>query len=81
MPSGCSARIAKLDAAIEQMKDIMRLAGMAVTGGLPVNASVEAKVLWPHCLGDVRKVDDKGQAMWREVHDLIAEFQEQRHYA
>jgi len=54
---------------------------MAVTGGLPINASVEAKVLWPHCLGDVRKDEDKGQKMWREVNDLIIEFQEQRRYA
>lgn len=63
--------IRELDTTIERMKDIMQRAAVAVTGGLPVNASIEAKVLWPHCLGDVRKDDEKGQKMWREVNDLI----------
>jgi hypothetical protein len=71
----------ELDTTIERMKDIMRRAGCAVTGGLPINASVEAKVLWPHCLGDVRKDEDKGHKMWCEVKGLITEFQEQRRYA
>jgi DNA polymerase I len=73
--------ICELDATIEHLKDIMRRAAIAVTGGLAINASVEATVVWPYCLGDVRKEDDKGQKMWREVNDLISEFQEQRRYA
>ena len=67
-----------LDTTIERMKDIMRRAAMAVTGGLPINASMEAKVLWPHCLGDVRNDEDKGQKMWREVNDLVAQIRIQR---
>jgi len=39
-------------------------------------------VLWPHCLGDVRKDDAKGQKMWLEVNELIRGFQrEDRRYA
>lgn len=32
---------------------------------------VSAIVRWPQCLGDVRKPDAKGQAMWTEVRELI----------
>jgi DNA polymerase-1 len=73
--------IAELDATIERMTNIMRRAAIAVTGGLPIGATVEAKVVWPFCLGDVRKEDDKGQNMWREVNDLVAGFQKLRRYA
>jgi hypothetical protein len=74
--------IAELDATIDRMKYIMRRAGAAVTGGLPIDATVEAKVLWPDCLGDVRGREDKGQAMWLEVNELIRGFQnEERRYA
>jgi DNA polymerase-1 len=75
-------QIAELDSTIERMTNIMRRAAIAVTGGLPINATVEAKVLWPHCLGDVRKDDAKGQKMWLEVNELIRGFQrEDRRYA
>jgi hypothetical protein len=52
------------------MIEIMIEAGRQVAG-IPVRVKVEAVVRWPQCLGDVRKPDAKGQAMWREVRDLI----------
>jgi DNA polymerase-1 len=73
--------IAELDATIERMTDIMRRAAMAVTGGLPIGASVEAKVIWPHRLGDVREESAKGQKMWCEVNELVAGFQKGRRCA
>jgi DNA polymerase I len=41
------ARLEDLDDAIVAMQDIMRRAGKAVTGGLPVEAHVEHLVRWP----------------------------------
>jgi hypothetical protein len=28
-------------------------------------------VRWPQCLGDVRKPNDRGQATWNEIKDLL----------
>jgi hypothetical protein len=71
------APLDELDATIERMREIMIQASIAVTGGLPIGVSVEYVVRWPHCLGDVRKPDDKGQAMWNEVRGLIPELRRQ----
>jgi hypothetical protein len=44
-----------------------------VTGGidLPVEVSESAVVRYPQCLGDVRKPEAKGQALWVEIKNLI----------
>jgi DNA polymerase family A len=68
------APLDELDTAIEHMRQIMIQAGTAVTGGLPIGVTVEYVVRWPHCLGDVRKPDDKGQVMWEEVKGLIPDL-------
>jgi len=60
-----------LDTTIARMTEIMTEAGRLVTGGLPIRVKVEAVVRWPHCLGDVRPPDAKGQAMWCEVRELV----------
>jgi hypothetical protein len=46
-------------------------ASNAVTGGLDIPVEVSAVVRWPQCLGDARKPDAKGQAMWLEVRNLV----------
>jgi hypothetical protein len=62
----------ELDMAIKRMREIMIQASIAVTGGLPIEVSVEHVVRWPHCLGEVRKPPDaKGQAMWTEIKGLV----------
>ena len=61
----------ELDATIARMTEIMTEAGRLVTGGLPIKVKVEAVVRWPQCLGDVRKPEAKGQAMWCEVRELV----------
>jgi hypothetical protein len=66
------APLDRLDDTIEHMRDIMVRAGAAVTGGLPITASVKAKVLWPLNYGDSRKPAAKGQAMWSEIQNLLA---------
>jgi len=48
----------------------MTEAGRLVSG-IPIRVKVEAVVRWPQCLGDVRKPDAKGQALWVEVKNLI----------
>jgi hypothetical protein len=60
----------ELDTTIARMSEIMTEAGRLVAG-IPIRVKVEAVVRWPQCLGDVRKPDDKGQAMWREVRELV----------
>jgi hypothetical protein len=60
------------------MRQIMIQVGTAVTGGLPIGVTVEYVVRWPHCLGDVRKPDDKGQVMWEEVKGLIPDLRWRR---
>jgi hypothetical protein len=63
--------ISKLETSIAGMTEIMIKASQLVTGGLPIGVTVEAIVRWPDCLGDVRKDDDKGQKMWREIKQLV----------
>jgi hypothetical protein len=46
-------------------------ASKVITGGLEIPVEVSAVVRWPQCLGDVRKPDAKGQAMWTEIRQLI----------
>ena len=60
----------ELDTAIARMSEIMTEAGRQVAG-IPIRVKVEAVVRWPQCLGDVRKPDAKGQAMWCEVRELV----------
>ena len=57
-----------------QMREIMTEAGAAVAGGLPITASVESEriVRSDANLGDRRRAAGKGQTMWNEAHDLIA---------
>jgi hypothetical protein len=66
-----TAPLAELDNTIGTMTQLMVRASNVVTGGLDIPVEVSAKVCWPHCLGDVRAPDAKGQAMWCEVHELV----------
>jgi DNA polymerase I len=63
------APLDELDATVAQMADIMRRAGAAVTGSLPIEIEVKATVRWPQNLGDCR--DEKDQRMWVEVRELM----------
>jgi hypothetical protein len=65
-----SAPLDGLDAAIATMTKIMLRAGRAIAG-IEIPVEVTAVVRWPQCLGDVRKPDAKGQALWVEIKDLI----------
>jgi DNA polymerase I-like protein with 3'-5' exonuclease and polymerase domains len=65
------APLTELDDAIATMTRLMVRAGEAVTGGLKVPVEETARVPWPLCLGDVRKPDAKGQAMWNEIKSLL----------
>ena len=64
------APLDELDTTIARMTQIMTEAGRLVAG-IPIRVKVEAVVRWPQCLGDVRKPDAKGQAMWCEVRELV----------
>ena len=64
------APLDELDTTIARMSEIMTEAGRQVAG-IPIRVKVEAVVRWPQCLGDVRKPDAKGQAMWCEVRELV----------
>ena len=64
------APLDELDTTITRMSEIMTEAGRLVAG-IPIRVKVEAVVRWPQCLGDVRKPDAKGQAMWCEVRELV----------
>jgi DNA polymerase I len=66
-----TAPLAELDDAITTMTKIMIRAGNAITGGLDIPVEVSAVVRSPQCLGDVRKSDAKGQAMWTEIRNLV----------
>jgi DNA polymerase-1 len=66
-----AAPLAELDNAIAIMTEIMLRAGRAVAG-IDIPVEVAAVVRWPQCLGDVRKPDAKGQAMWNEIKGLLA---------
>jgi DNA polymerase I-like protein with 3'-5' exonuclease and polymerase domains len=65
-----TAPLDELDDAIATMTKIMLRAGRAIAG-LEIPVEVTAVVRWPQCLGDVRKPDAKGQALWIEIKDLI----------
>ena len=65
-----AAPLREFDDAIATMKELMLRAGEAVAGIL-IPVDVSAEVRWPHCLGDTRKPDAKGQAMWREIESLV----------
>jgi len=64
------APLDELDTTIARMSEIMTEAGRLVAG-IPIRVKVEAVVRWPQCLGDVRKPDAKGQAIWCEVCELV----------
>jgi DNA polymerase I len=66
-----AAPLPDLDDAIATMTRIMVRAGNVITGGLDIPVEVSAIVRWPHCFGDVRQPDAKGQVMWDEVRDLV----------
>ena len=53
------------------MSSIMVRASKVITGGLEIPVEISAEVRWPQCLGDVRKSDAKGQAMWTKIKDLV----------
>jgi hypothetical protein len=64
------APLAELDDAIATMSTLMVKASRIVAGiDIPVEET--ARVPWPLCLGDVRKPDAKGQAMWTEIKGLL----------
>jgi DNA polymerase-1 len=64
------APLAELDDAIATMSTLMVKASRVVAGiDIPVEET--ARVPWPLCLGDVRKPDAKGQAMWIEIKGLL----------
>jgi DNA polymerase family A len=65
-----AAPLPELDDAIATMKRIMERAGREIAG-IPIPVEVAAVVRWPQCLGDVRKPDAKGQAMWNEIKSLL----------
>ena len=65
------APLDELDDAIATMSGLMVRASNVVTGGLDIPVEVSAVVRAPQCLGDVRKPDAKGQAMWSEIKELV----------
>jgi DNA polymerase I-like protein with 3'-5' exonuclease and polymerase domains len=65
-----TAPLSELDDVIAEMTQIMVRAGRAIAG-IDIPVEVGAVVRWPQCLGDVRKPDAKGQAMWLEIKQLI----------
>jgi hypothetical protein len=64
------APLSELDDAIATMSELMRRAGRAVAG-IDIPVEVAAVVRCPQCLGDMRKPDAKGQAMWLEIKGLL----------
>jgi hypothetical protein len=66
-----TAPLAELDDAIATMRRLMVRASNVVTGGINIPVEESARVPWPQCLGDVRKPDAKGQAMWNEIKALV----------
>jgi hypothetical protein len=70
------APLAELDDAVATMSTLMVKAARVVAGiDIPVEET--ARVPWPLCLGDVRKPDAKGQAMWLEIKGLLQGAQQQ----
>jgi len=66
-----AAPLPDLDDAIATMTQTMIRASNVITGGLDIPVKVSAVARYPQCLGDVRKPDAKGQAMWNEIKNLI----------
>jgi DNA polymerase I len=65
-----AAPLDEFDDAVATMKTLMLRAGEAIAGvAIPVDVSAEVR--WPQRLGDVREIDAKGQAMWREIESLV----------
>jgi len=52
------------------LQRIMARASQSVCG-IPCRTKVETVVIWPNCLGDVRKPTDKGALLWTEIMGLI----------
>jgi hypothetical protein len=65
------APLEDLEDAIATMRAIMVRAGNVVSGGIDIPVEISAKVCAPMCLGDVRRPDTRGQAMWNEIRDLV----------
>jgi DNA polymerase I-like protein with 3'-5' exonuclease and polymerase domains len=65
-----TAPVNELDNAIETMRELMTRAGRAVCG-IDIATEVSARVAWPQCLGDVRRMEAKGQQLWTEIHNLV----------
>jgi len=73
-----TAPLAELDDAIATMSRLMVRASTVITGGLEIPVEGSVVVRWPQCLGDVRRPDAKGQAMWEEVRGLLRDGQLRR---
>jgi len=58
--------------ATDTMREIMRAAGAAVTGGLPIEVEVKTEVRAARNLGDCWARHERGYAMWHEVTELLA---------
>lgn len=65
------APLSELADVVGTMSALMVKASEMVTGGLAIRVKEAARVPWPLCLGDVRKPDAKGQAMWAEIKGLL----------
>jgi DNA polymerase family A len=65
------APLNELPDAVATMSALMVKASEMVTGGLAIPVKEAARIPWPLCLGDVRKPDAKGQAMWIEIKGLL----------
>ena len=64
-PEGDEART------IAKMTEIMRNAGAAVTGGLPIEVEVKAVIGSGSNYGAIRKPGERGYDMWRKVCELL----------
>jgi hypothetical protein len=61
------------DEYFDQLVTLQRIMARACQSvcGIVGETKTETIVTWPACLGDIRKPDDKGAAMWAEVMGLI----------
>lgn len=66
------APIEDAERTIERMREIMVQAATAVSGGLPITASIAARIFAPCNLGQIRAPGDRGAPMWSEVAALLA---------
>jgi DNA polymerase I len=65
------APLRELRDAFGTMAKIMVRASAVITGGLEIPVEKSFEVRWPDCLGDVRKPQAKGQALWAEIKGLV----------